>query len=242
MASSPWQEIAARERGSLASRVANSLEEMIQGGQFQIGDKLPTESALGDMFDVSRTVVREAVSHLKSLGLVETRRGVGAFVVRRHSGVSSMIQGLSHRTVNEILNILEFRMAVEVEAASLAAHRRTTKDMEAMQINIERFAAGVKGADFAKQEDFEFHRLIGNSCKNPVYIRFYDSFGLAMVPRTHIADLSERLEISRYLEQVLAEHCEIYQCILNQDAEGAKTAMRRHLHRSYKLYQTRAEV
>src|SRR5699024_6531302 len=122
------QTIAGRNRGSLASQVAASLERMIKQGEFQVGDKLPTESRLGSMYDVSRTVVREAISHLKSAGLVESRRGVGAFIIRRDTDMAFMLKGLSRRTAQEIINILEFRIAIECEAASLAAQRRTDAD------------------------------------------------------------------------------------------------------------------
>lgn len=241
MPASSRQEIATRKRGSLASQVASSLEEMIHANEFKVGDKLPTENALGEMFDVSRTVIREAVSHLKSSGLVETRRGVGAFVLRRHADVASMIQGLSATTANEILDVLEFRMAIETEAAALAARRRTQADLDALAANLDGFADAIGGADFAKHADFEFHRLIGSATRNPVFVRFYDFFGLAMVPRSHIADLNERLEITRYLAQVLAEHREIYCAIVAGDPDRAEQTMRGHLSRSYTLYHTRAE-
>ena len=65
---------------SLASNVAKQLEKQISTGRIAVGDKLPTENALCDLFGVSRTVIREAITQLKSLGLVETKRGVGVFL------------------------------------------------------------------------------------------------------------------------------------------------------------------
>jgi DNA-binding FadR family transcriptional regulator len=234
------QTIAGRNRGSLASQVATSLERMIKQGEFQVGDKLPTESALGSMYDVSRTVVREAVSHLKSAGLVETRRGVGAFIIRRDTDMAFMLKGLSRRTAQEIINILEFRIAIESEAASLAARRRTDADLAALEANLERFKEGIGGSELVKQEDFEFHRLIGQACHNPVYDRFYEFFGLSMVPRSHVADLGAREDMSKYLNRVLGEHRAIYAQIRAEDSQASREAVRRHLERSYRLYKRSA--
>lgn len=236
------QIIAGRNRGSLASQVASSLERMIKQGEFQVGDKLPTESALGAMYDVSRTVVREAVSHLKSAGLVETRRGVGAFIIRRDTDMAFMLKGLSRQTAEEIINILEFRIAIECEAASLAAERRTEEDLAALGANLERFSDSIGGAELAKQEDFEFHRLIGQACHNPVFDRFYEFFGLSMVPRSHVADLGAKDDMSKYLGRVLGEHREIHEQIVAGDGQASRAAMRRHLDRSYRLYQRSADT
>lgn len=235
MAISRRHAIADRRRDSLSSLVANALEEMIRSEELKIGDKLPTESELGQMFDVSRTVVREAVSHLKSLGVVESRRGVGAFVRRQHAGTSFLAQGPSPGTVTDILDLLEFRIAVEVEAAGLAAKRRNDDDLARLEDNLRRFADNP-GDDLAKREDFEFHRLIGVASRNPIYANFYDSLGDAMLPRSQVADLVIPSRIKGYLDQVLDEHRGIHACIAAGDVEGAKRAMHLHLSRSYEFY------
>ncbi|WP_249975330.1 FadR/GntR family transcriptional regulator [Vreelandella olivaria] len=233
-------EIASRKKESLSSLVSNALEEMIRTEQLKVGDKLPTESELGRMFDVSRTVVREAVSHLKSLGVVESRRGVGAFIRRAHASSSFLAQGVSSGTVREILDLLEFRLPIEVEAAGLAAKRRTEEDLARLAENIERFSNNP-GNDLAKQEDFEFHYLIGQASKNPVYANFYDSLGDALVPRTRVADRVIPSRIKGYLDRVLEEHRQIYSCISAGDPEGARQAMRLHLSCSYEFYLSRLE-
>lgn len=240
MAVSQRHEIAGRRRGNLSSHVANALEEMIRNEELKVGDKMPTESELGQMFDVSRTVIREAVSHLKSLGVVESRRGVGAFIRRPHAGTSFLAQGLTPGTVKEILDLLEFRIPIEVEAAGLAARRRSDDDLAKLEDNLRRFADNI-GDELAKREDFEFHRLIGIASRNPIYANFYDSLGDAMVPRTHVADLVIQSRIKGYLDQVLDEHRRIHACIAEGDVEGARQAMRLHLSRSYELYLSRLD-
>ncbi|WP_027350184.1 FadR/GntR family transcriptional regulator [Halotalea alkalilenta] len=240
MAVSRRDEIAGRRRGSLSSHVADAIEEMIQSEEFDVGDKLPTESELGRMFDVSRTVIREAVSHLKSLGVVESRRGVGAFIRRRHAGGAFLSRGLSPSTADEILQLLEFRLPIEIEAAGLAAQRRTDADLAALAASLEKFASPLDD-NLARREDFEFHRLIGAAARNPVFVAFYDSLGEALVPRSHVSELVIQARIKRYLEQVLGEHRQIFARIEAADAEGARAAMREHLRRSFELYRSRVE-
>ncbi|RKQ96351.1 DNA-binding FadR family transcriptional regulator [Kushneria sinocarnis] len=231
-----------RRRQNLSAYVVSALEEMIQQEQLKVGDRLPTESQLGEMFDVSRTVVREAVSHLKSRGMVETRRGIGAFVLRRHASTSFMTEGLSLETASEIVQVLEFRIPIETEAAGLAAARRTPEDIAALEDNLARFARSIGDRHLAKQEDFEFHRLIGAACRNHVYLRFYDFFGETMVPRSHVEDLGARDEVIRYLENVLEEHRAIYRAIVDQAGDRARQAMQDHLGRSWRLYHGRLET
>ena len=96
--------------GSLSMNVADQLEGLITAGTIAVGEKLPTESGLCDSFGVSRTVIREAVAHLKSLGLVEARRGVGTTVIRAAPAeampASSSLQWVSTAGILSIMRTL----------------------------------------------------------------------------------------------------------------------------------------
>jgi len=107
-------------RQSLTSLLIEALTERIQSGIYAKGDQLPTEKDLIEEFNVSRTVVREAIANLKASGLVATRQGKGAFVL--DEGVRSFsIPDDKLALASDLLEALEVRIAIESEAAALAA-------------------------------------------------------------------------------------------------------------------------
>ena len=112
--------------------VVQHLSQLIQNGQLQPGDKLPTESAImGDM-QVSRTVVREAISRLQASGQVETRHGIGTFVIETPATDNFRIAEQDMATVDDVIAVLELRISLETEAAGLAAERASPEQLTAM--------------------------------------------------------------------------------------------------------------
>ena len=112
----------------LSDQVAEALSTEIRSERLAAGDKLPTEAALVEQFGVSRTVVREAVSRLKSLGLVDSRQGSGVFV--RSGGFSPLnFDARSAVSRQAVVQMVEVRRALEAEVAALAAQRRSSADV-----------------------------------------------------------------------------------------------------------------
>ena len=142
------QAFAAREpRVNLVATMADTLRREIVEGRLQPGDKLPTEAALGASANVSRTVVREAVASLRAEGLVETRQGAGALVLAAPKRLPATGE-VEAATVDDIVAVLELRLAVEVEAAALAATRRDGIDLKALEAALAEFAVQRrKGGD-----------------------------------------------------------------------------------------------
>src|SRR4051812_16415353 len=113
-----------KKHRNLAQGVIELIHADIQSGALQAGDKLPTESAIMEQHGVSRTVVREAISHLQASGHVETRHGIGTFVLAPPPpGLALLSETIV--TLRDVLAILELRICLETEAASLAALRRS---------------------------------------------------------------------------------------------------------------------
>src|SRR5699024_4147361 len=115
-------------RESLSVYVADHLEELLLCGDIVVGQKLPTENELSELFGVSRTVVREAVMQLKSMGLVETLRGIGTTVIRTTHADEPTATKIDLTTVENILHALELRLFLEPAAAMLAAERHNDND------------------------------------------------------------------------------------------------------------------
>lgn len=111
---------------SLAQQLMAVLSDRIRTGQLSHGDRLPTESQLMAEQGLSRTVVREAISGLNAAGLVETRHGIGTFILGPSIG-ALQIDVFAIKTTRGVLDVLELRIALEVESAGLAAHRRSSQ-------------------------------------------------------------------------------------------------------------------
>src|ERR1700754_3252474 len=117
---------------NLAERVMARLSADIRGGRLAPGARLPTEQELTSTMGVSRTVVREAVAALRADGLVVTRRGSGAYVADNPTGPFRLAAPQRGR-IGDVLDVMELRLAVEVEAAGFAADRGTRKQVTAVK-------------------------------------------------------------------------------------------------------------
>lgn len=232
-----WEIKRISSQESLSRQIARQLEELITQGRIAVGDKLPTESQLCDMFGVSRTAVREAIAHLKSMGLVETRRGIGTRVLRSAPDHHFPARRISATTVEDILHVLEMRMTLDSQAAALAAERRTPENVEAMQTAHDQFLAACETGSQARHEDYVFHRAIVEATHNPFFVSLYDQLNEGAIPRTKLLSVELDPEaVSYYLERVAREHADVLQAIVSGDAEAARDAMHRHLQRAYENY------
>ena len=219
--------IARKKPRSLAQELVDALGERIREGQLAPGDKLPTEAAVMAEFGVSRTVVREAISKLQAAGLVETRHGVGTFVVGPGQA-SFRITPEQLETLRDVIAVLELRIGLETEAAALAAMRRGEENLQAMRLALDEFAAAVGEGRDAVAPDFAFHLEIARATRNAHFADLLSSLGAKIIPRARLADESSE-ELKAYLLRANAEHESIFEAIVRQDAEAARAAMRTHL-------------
>lgn len=238
---SPFRAVDARV--SLSQQVADQLEALILEGQIAVGEKLPTEGELCEQFGVSRTVVREAVAKIKSFGLVETRRGVGSTVVRNAPADKPFYQSIDPTAVEDILHVLEFRMAIEESAAGLAALRRDSSDIGKLEQIHSKFHQARTQSNLARTEDLEFHLAIAAATKNPMINGFFEQFTASVIPRAKLVNQhTEQAESDKYLQRVEAEHRAIIDAIKEGDAAAARLAMHQHLSRAYALYESYKET
>ncbi|HAT87490.1 FadR/GntR family transcriptional regulator [Cohaesibacter gelatinilyticus] len=216
-------------RANLVQNLAASLREEILSDAFQLGTKLPSEAALTEEYKVSRTVVREAIASLRSDGLVETRQGAGAFVISQSMPSNNMLKSFIPNKISSIIEVLELRMAVEIEAAALAARRRSPAQEGAiLEACNDMKELAQKGALTVKA-DFEFHKAIADATNNKRFPEFLEMMGNQIIPRQQLVSSNKEVATSRYLQQIVAEHDKIALSISSQDEQGARDAMRLHL-------------
>lgn len=220
----------ARRPRTLALGVVEALSDRIRDGRLAPGAKLPTEAEVMGEFGVSRTVVREALSKLQAAGMVETRHGVGTFVVGPADASAFRIEPQQLATLRDVIAVLELRIGVETEAAGLAAQRRSEANLAAMRRAIAEFAAAVEEGRDAVAADFQLHTEIARATQNEHFAGLMATLGARIIPRARL-DPAEAIDPLRqaYLRRVNAEHESIVDAIAAQDVEAARAAMRTHL-------------
>ncbi len=218
---------------SLTADLVQRLGDRIRQGKLAAGAKLPREADLVTEYGVSRTVVREAMSQLQASGLVETRHGIGTFVVGLGEGTHFRIAAHQLGTLRDVIAVLELRIAVETEAAVLAAQRRQPQHLQAMRAALDAFAQAVDAGRDAVGADFQFHLEVARATGNRHFADLMSTLGGTMIPRARLeAAEPPTPQRAEYLRQVNAEHETVYQAIVRQDAEAARAAMRMHLSNS----------
>jgi len=230
-------------RGSLSDQIASAITRRIHDGVYKRGEQLPTEQVLIEEFRVSRTVVREAIANLKAGGLVNVRQGVGVFVQRDIPHKPFFIEEASLGVVNDTVAVLELRIALETEAAALAAARHDQGHLDRMQEAMATMATAIEADTDSIASDLAFHRTVAEATGNPHFLALFNHLGELVIPRTRLKTFqiagSSR---QAYLDRVNAEHGEVYRAIATGDSDSARAAMRLHLIGSKARLQSGAEV
>lgn len=221
-----------RPRG-LVTEVVDSLAGSIREGQLQPGTKLPSEAEIMSHFGVSRTVVREAISKLQASALVETRHGIGTFVLAPQDSGNFKIAAADFTTIADVISVLELRISLESETAGLAALRRTPDNLLAMRTALDAFQKSIQQDSDAVSPDFQFHMEVANATGNRHFADLMTYLGTMIIPRTRVnTTLTAPEGRLKYLQSVHREHEKIYEAIHRQDVDAARTAMRTHLSNS----------
>ena len=213
---------------TLAQRVVAGLKDKILAGDLPPGHKLPSEAELSDEYRVSRTVVREAVTRLRAEGLVETFQGRGSFVLAMPQPTSFTVESAAIRSHHDVLDMIDFRIGIETEAAALAAARIDAVGGASIRAALDAFVAAAP--EDAVEADFNFHRAVAAASRNRFYLGLLDSLGpmMIMLPRTRLGD-SYSLTDTGHVDRVRREHDNIAIAILAGDPAVARAAMRVHL-------------
>ncbi len=218
---------------NLAQGVVAYISDSIRNGTISPGERLPTESEIMRILGVSRTVVREAISHAQAAGMVETRHGVGTFVLEPVPAHNLGIDPGTVVTMRDVLAILELRISLETESAGLAALRRTDEQLQALRNALDNFQLNAKNGGDTVAADVQFHLSIAQASANRYFYDILKHLGTNIIPRARLnsAKLAHD-EPAIYMERVNREHDDILNAIARQDPEAARAAMRTHLSNS----------
>lgn len=209
-------------RTPLAEQAADLLLDRIRAGEWPLGSKLPGENTLGPQLGVGRSTVREAIRRLAGQGVLATRQGAGVFVASLDI-VEDWGAVLKKADIN---SVIEARIAIEVEAAALAAERRSPAELRAI-----RHAAGIRDAqrtaiDAHVDADLAFHRVIVVASHNPILVDLFDSF----TPRSRQAMIDLlRMHGEFGSDSDQHTHLSILDAIADRDGQTASALAREHL-------------
>lgn len=214
------------EKVQTANEIVNQIVSGISRGELQPGSLLPSERDLAQMFNVSRVVVREAISALSLLGIIQKKWGKGNFI-SENVNLSLIRNSVKHLIVvkeQEVIEVIEARMAVECELAALAATRRTAADLNRLKKALDDYLKSNRESPRRVELDLSFHMTIAEIARSKILE------GLQKV-------LSEKyfsiMQIGTRLDDAMKnaeqEHTQIYEAIRNSDEGTAREIMRSHL-------------
>jgi len=222
----------------LTDRVKLDLQRLIEADGLKPGDKLPPLDRLCEQFSVSRTVVREAIATLKAEGRLRSLRGSGVYVAMpsAKAAETSMFMA-APQDITDVLDLMEFRISIEVEAAGLAAERRTEIHLLRMEQALAQFRRHLGDKSLATDADRAFHRAIADATSNNRFRLFVDEMGDRLIPRRALgAGFADDKAKQEFLEGILAEHHRIFVAVQERKADEARLAMRRHLEDGRRRY------
>jgi len=222
----------------LTDRVKLDLMRLIEASNLKPGDKLPAADELCRQFAVSRTVVREAIASLKAEGRLRSLRGSGVYVETPPPAAGGLSLFMAApEEIADILDFMEFRISVEVEAAGLAAERRTEVNLLRMAQALAQFRNSVRDKTLASDADRAFHRAIADATSNKRFRLFVDEMGERLIPRRALgASFADEKSKAEFLEVIAGEHQRIFDAIAERKPDEARLAMRRHLEDGRRRY------
>jgi DNA-binding FadR family transcriptional regulator len=214
---------------SLSYEISLKIKELIISKKLNPGDKLPNETELCEIMNVSRPTIREAIKFLTSNNIVEVLRGKGTFVSKNPGMINDPL-GVDFINSKNILQYLfEARMVIEPGVAKIAAKSATKEDLERIEKYIDEMKNVANSKKNYSNNDLKFHIAIAKATKNPIIQR--------IVPIIHEAIIKSYKETSEdedSVKRAIEAHRKIYQAIKAQDCELAEKCMIEHLKEALK--------
>ena len=212
----------------VADNIENQIKEAILSERLTTGDRLPPEKELSRIFETSRNSVREALRTLEKQGFIIIKQGAkgGAFIREADfSNVTSSISSMLMLKKVTIKNLTESRLIIEPEIARMAALRANRHDIKNLEKAIEDLRQVIERKQRSTPTNVQFHRIIGEACKNPV-LHFVNKSLMDVLQKKLSEEFTLKLENNRLL---LEQHIRIYEHLKTRNETGAYEEMRNHI-------------
>lgn len=218
-----------KKRTRLYEDVVEQIRKLILEGALAPGDQLLPERQLAEKLGVSRSAVREALTSLVSLGLLEITPGSGAYV--KEVKIDDLIEPLAAVMLKEIDNIfdlLEARLVLETGAARLAAARAERTDLYEMHEFVRDMENDVNEGRNTDESDSQFHFSVVRASHNPVILNLMTVL-MGLMKEYYGPSRKKLVELRKDRDMWSRQHKETYEAIKAGDPEGAAAAVTRHL-------------
>lgn len=210
--------------------VSEILHEKIHSGELKPGEKMDSVDQMAEQLQVSRSAVREALTALKAMGLIEIKQGSGTFVkevTEKRLQLPFSTSILSNRET--VLNLMELRKIIEVGTVLNASKKRTQQDIEYLKSILKKMEEVKSNDELGEKIDFEFHCAIAAASQNPFLKNL-----LVQISELMIETMRETIRISLFSkkttsEKLYDEHMQIFLAIKQQNPDLAQLAMSSHL-------------
>ncbi|MCB5911564.1 FadR/GntR family transcriptional regulator [Streptomyces pinistramenti] len=212
-------------RQSLVDTVVEALRAQLTAGEWKVGDRIPTEHALAEQLQVGRNTVREAVRVLVHAGMLRSRQGEGTFVVST-ADPGAIMRGIQRAGIRDVL---ELRIALEAEAARLAAVRHEPADLARMRAALDAQAAlevaegrpACDSLELYADHDIAFHKAVVEAAHNTALTATYGWFSSSV--REALVTALDDHEIPKIVH---GDHHAVMEAIASGDPEAAERATR----------------
>ncbi|MFG6114743.1 FadR/GntR family transcriptional regulator [Halobacillus sp. MO56] len=209
--------------------VADSLVAMLKNGDLKPGDKLDSVEQLAKNFDVGRSAIREALSAMRAMGLVEMRQGEGTYIKEFDASRFSLpVAAALIMKREDVKELLEVRKILEAGAVSSAAERHSDSDIAAMVEALHAMEQAKGNGELGEKADLEFHIAIARATDNQMLINLMNSVSEIMM-ETMRETRRHWLHSEKSTARLLEEHWLIFEAIKNRDSELAQKHMLNHL-------------
>lgn len=210
-------------------QIYKQLHNAIVSGRFQVGDKLPSEKELCQVFNVSRVPVREALSALELNGLVDSVQGGGVYV-KAQAVDAELPQSV------EPQDIIRARMVLEPDIAREAALHLDDENRRVLSGILEKFRMESKFGVITKETDRAFHLAVAKASGSTMYAMIMELIFKAMEQEMWELILSRTIATQKFRDQNNLEHIRICEAILDGRADDAHEFMKSHMAMLYERY------
>ncbi|USK92100.1 FadR/GntR family transcriptional regulator [Rossellomorea marisflavi] len=208
---------------TLTEQALNQLEQLLESGEWPIGEKIPPEPVLMDTLGISRNTLREAIRSLVHAGYLETRQGIGT-TVKSHSGLDRALR--KRMRAGDLVEVLELRLALEREAAEKAALRRTDEQLGEMRSLLALWQEAAEEIDpgaFVRQ-DIAFHQSVIRASGNAMFMEMYDS----IIDSVH-QSVYNLIDLNDLNHEDIRMHTELLSAIEAKDPVQASECVKKYL-------------
>ena len=210
---------------NLTQQTYESLLQMIIGGKLQPGDRLASENELSERFGVSRNTLRAAINKLNALGFTETKRGGGTFVkkIGGDAYLNFFLPALL-MDANGVIEVLEFRKGIEVQAVKLAAERATEAEIRQLKRFLDLSHKHLNDMEKFAYHNTHFHASIAKASHNQMFEKMMEIVRTIITSKMQDYQVQQGHDIDSDFY-----HSMIFQCIANHKPDEAALMMDKHL-------------